>query len=60
MSNPLATIFHGDVTLEQGSNVENFGWGDLNVNRKKQIAILVECKKKPQSKSGSKNRKSEH
>jgi len=34
MSNPLATIFHGDVTLEQGSNVQNFGWGDLNVNRK--------------------------
>lgn len=34
MSNPLATIFHGDVTLEQGSDVLNFGWGDLNVNRK--------------------------
>lgn len=34
MSNPLATIFHGDVTLEQGSNVENFGYGDLNVHRK--------------------------
>jgi len=34
MSNPLATIFHGDVTLEQGSDVVNFGWGDLNVHRK--------------------------
>ena len=34
MSNPLATIFHGDVTLEQGSDVANFGWGDLNVHRK--------------------------
>jgi hypothetical protein len=34
MSNPLATIFHGDVTLEQGSDVNNFGYGDLNVNRK--------------------------
>lgn len=34
MSNPLATIFHGDVTLEQGSDVQNFGWGDLNINRK--------------------------
>lgn len=34
MSNPLATIFHGDVTLEQGSDINNFGWGDLNVNRK--------------------------
>lgn len=34
MSTPLATIFHGDVTLEQGSDVTQFGWGDLNVNRK--------------------------
>jgi hypothetical protein len=33
MSSPLATIFHGDVTLEQGSDVTQFGWGDLNVNR---------------------------
>lgn len=31
---PLATIFHGDVTLEQGSDINNFGWGDLNVQRK--------------------------
>ena len=34
MSTPLATIFHGDVTLEQGSEVTNFGWGDLTVNRR--------------------------
>lgn len=34
MSNPLATIFHGDVTLEIGSDVTQFGYGDLNVNRK--------------------------
>jgi hypothetical protein len=34
MSIPLATIFHGDVTLEQGSEVNNFGWGDLSVNRR--------------------------
>lgn len=34
MSNPLSTIFHGDVTLEQGSDVTQFGFGDLNVNRK--------------------------
>ena len=34
MSNYLATVFHGDVTLEQGSDVTEFGWGDLNVNRK--------------------------
>lgn len=33
MSTPLATLFHGDVTLEQGSDVSQFGWGDLNVNR---------------------------
>lgn len=34
MSVPLATIFHGDVTLEQGSDVTQFGYGDININRK--------------------------
>jgi len=34
MSSPLATIFHGDVNLEQGSDVTQFGWGDINVNRR--------------------------
>jgi hypothetical protein len=34
MQVPLATIFHGDVTLEQGSDVTQFGYGDINVNRK--------------------------
>jgi hypothetical protein len=34
MSSPLATIFHGDVTLEQGSDVTQFGWGDININRR--------------------------
>ncbi len=34
MSTPLATIFEGDVTLEQGSDVAQFGWGDLKVNRR--------------------------
>jgi hypothetical protein len=34
MTTPLATIFEGDVTLEQGSDVTQFGWGDLTVNRK--------------------------
>lgn len=34
MSAPLSTIFHGDVTLEQGSDVTQFGWGDININRK--------------------------
>lgn len=32
-SYPLATIFHGDVTLERGSDITEFGWGDLHVNR---------------------------
>jgi len=34
MSTPLATIFHGDVTLEQGSDVTQFGWGDITINRR--------------------------
>jgi len=34
MSVPLATIFGGDVTLELGSDVSQFGWGDLTTNRK--------------------------
>jgi hypothetical protein len=33
MSAPLATVFGGDLTLEQGSDVSQFGYGDLNVNR---------------------------
>jgi hypothetical protein len=34
MSTPLASIFHGDITLEQGSDVTQFGWGDININRR--------------------------
>lgn len=34
MSNPLATIFYGDVTLLPGSDTSLFGYGDLNVIRK--------------------------
>jgi hypothetical protein len=34
MTTPLATIFHGDVTLEVGSDTGLFGFGDLNVNRR--------------------------
>lgn len=34
MSTPLATIFHGDVTLEQGSDVSQFGYGDITINRR--------------------------
>jgi hypothetical protein len=33
MSVPLATIFHGDVTIEQGSDVTQYGYGDLSINR---------------------------
>lgn len=34
MSTPLATIYHGDITLEQGSDITQFGWGDININRR--------------------------
>jgi hypothetical protein len=34
MTTPLATIFQGDVTLEQGSDVTQFGYGDLTVHRR--------------------------
>jgi len=34
MSVPLATIFKGDVTLEEGSDITQFGYGDLTVYRK--------------------------
>lgn len=34
MSTPLATIFEGDVTLDQGSDVTQYGYGDLRVKRK--------------------------
>lgn len=34
MSTPLSTIFEGDVTLEQGSDVTQYGYGDLRVRRK--------------------------
>lgn len=34
MSTTLATIFEGDVTLEQGSDVSQYGYGDLRVHRK--------------------------
>ena len=34
MSTPLATVFHGDVNLEQGSDITQYGWGDLSINRK--------------------------
>ena len=33
MSNPLASVFRGDVTLEVGQDVLEFGHGDLKINR---------------------------
>lgn len=33
-STPLSTIFEGDVTLGVGSDISQFGYGDLNVNRR--------------------------
>jgi hypothetical protein len=37
MSAPLATLFHGDVTLEQGGDIASFGYGDLSINRQATI-----------------------
>lgn len=31
---PLATIIHGNLTIETGSDVTQFGFGDLNVQRR--------------------------
>lgn len=39
MSAPLASLFHGDITLEQGSDTSNFGYGDINVNRMASIGV---------------------
>lgn len=33
MSAPLASLFHGDITIEQGSDTTMFGFGDLSVYR---------------------------
>jgi hypothetical protein len=33
MAVPLSTIYEGDFTLRQGSDVTQFGWGDMNINR---------------------------
>jgi peptidyl-tRNA hydrolase len=33
MSDPLATVFHGDLNIETGFDTTEFGFGDLNVNR---------------------------
>ena len=33
-STPLSTIFEGDVSLNSGSDISQFGYGDLMVNRR--------------------------
>ena len=41
MSYPLATIFYGDVTIQQGSDTSQFGMGDLFVYRNAIISGTV-------------------
>lgn len=41
MSYPLATIFYGDVTVQQGSDTSQFGFGDLYVYRNAIISGTV-------------------
>lgn len=43
MSVPLATLFYGDVAVEQGSDITQFGWGDLTVNRNCMIKSTQEA-----------------
>jgi hypothetical protein len=31
---PFASIYNGDINVQQGSDVTQFGWGDVYVNRK--------------------------
>lgn len=39
MSAPLASLFHGDITIEQGCDTTNYGFGDLSVNRQATIGV---------------------
>lgn len=39
MSAPLSSLFHGDITLEQGYDITSYGYGDLSVNRKTTIGV---------------------
>lgn len=36
---PLASLFHGDITIEQGCDTSNYGFGDLFVNRQVSIGL---------------------
>lgn len=40
-SAPLSTLFHGSVNIEQGCDTNNYGWGDLTVNRNAYIGMGV-------------------
>lgn len=39
MSAPLSSLFHGDITIEQGCDTSSFGFGDLSVNRNAYIGV---------------------
>lgn len=41
MSAPLATLFHGDITIEQGCDTSLYGYGDLSVNRRALIGVNI-------------------
>jgi len=41
MSVPLATLFHGDITIEQGCDTSMYGFGDLSVNRQARIGVSI-------------------
>jgi hypothetical protein len=34
MAAPLSSVFHGDITLEVGSDTTAFGFGDISINRR--------------------------
>ena len=53
MSNPLATIFNGDVTIEVGGNIGNFGNGDLNLKSITSIATLSGTQQSTNSGTGA-------
>lgn len=36
---PLASLFHGDITIDQGCDTSSYGFGDLSVNRNAYIGV---------------------
>ena len=37
----LSSLFHGDFNIEQGCDTNNYGWGDITVNRNAYIGVGV-------------------